>query len=155
MAKTSNRYSLNPHRHVESSFKTHQIAVNRNANLASSLVVGNEGFPVILGRYRLQSHFDQGQIAVAFEAKGLDLDRTLAIKVPGRELIELFVGFTRRATEAKKLSQLRYPGMIALCDIGNLRVGQQFLVAQYIEGQSPAISIDITGTLPLPVCEAV
>ncbi|MEA2491470.1 MAG: eukaryotic-like serine/threonine-protein kinase, partial [Acidobacteriota bacterium] len=82
-----------------------------------------------------------------YKAKDTRLDRTVALKVLPAHLSsddELRRRFER---EARAISALSHPNICTLFDIGN-HEGQEFLVMEYLEGETLAERL-VHGPLPL------
>jgi serine/threonine protein kinase/predicted ATPase len=96
--------------------------------------------PVAFGRYRVADALGAGGYGAVYKGFDDQLDRAVAIKVHrGRprlpaDQVELFL------QEARRLAQLRHPGIVAVHDVG-LQDGYLYIVSDYIEG------IDLAGWL--------
>lgn len=96
--------------------------------------------PVAFGRYQVHRTLGQGGFGAVFLAHDSQLDRLVTIKV-----LHSRAGANERddetaVQEARRLAQLRHPGIVAIHDVG-VHEGQYFLVAEYLEGPDLARSL--------------
>ncbi len=107
--------------------------------------------PTTLGRYRLESPLGAGGFGQVWKAHDPDLNRYVAIKVPRPDRISSPKTVDRFTEEAKKVAQLRHPGIVPVYD-----VGQQdrwcYIVSEWVDGQSLAERLEQG---PIPWHEAV
>ena len=89
-----------------------------------------------IGRYELIDELGVGSFGYVFQAKDLELDRVVAVKVQrasgvaGQEDLERFV------REARSAAQLQHPGIVAIYDTGQTEDGVGYLVTEFVEGQT-------------------
>jgi len=103
-----------------------------------------------LGPYEIQTPLGAGGMGEVYRARDTRLDRTVAIKVLSSNLSaspELKQRFER---EAKTISSLQHPHICVLHDIGHDGSGTDFLVMEYLEGETLA---DRLRKGPMPVGE--
>jgi eukaryotic-like serine/threonine-protein kinase len=102
------------------------------------------------GHYEFESRLGSGGMGVVYLARDTRLDRRVAIKVlpDGRVADEL--ARTRFHREAQALSRLNHPNIATIYDFDQ-QDGRDFLVMEYIEGQS----LRDVGPDPLPSAEVV
>src|SRR5258708_20230732 len=102
------------------------------------------------GHYEVVSRLGSGGMGVVYLAQDLRLDRRVAIKVlpDGRVADEL--ARTRFRREAQALSRLNHPNIATIYDFDQ-QDGRDFLVMEYIEGQS----LRDVGPDPLPPADVV
>ena len=101
-----------------------------------------------LGPYEVVSLLGAGGMGEVWKARDTRLDRDVAVKVllPGGAASEdLRQRFER---EAKAVSQLSHPHVCALHDVGS-HEGIQYLVMEYLEGETLAARLAAKGALPL------
>ena len=89
-----------------------------------------------LGPYRLESVLGRGGMGEVWKARDTRLDRMVAVKVSKQQFAERF------EREARAVAALNHPNIATLHD-----VGPNYLVMEYVEGESPKG--------PLPVEEAL
>jgi serine/threonine protein kinase/Tol biopolymer transport system component len=98
-----------------------------------------------LGPYEIQSSVGAGGMGEVYRARDTRLDRTVALKI----LPAVFSADTDRLHrfqhEAKVLSSLNHPNVLAIYDVGDQN-GVRFLVSEFLEGQSLRETL-ATGTL--------
>src|ERR1700680_3840068 len=90
-----------------------------------------------LGPYEIQSPLGVGGMGEVYRAKDPRLDRIVAIKVLPSHLSSDPELKQRMEREAKAISSLQHANICTLHDIGTLD-GTNFLVMEYLEGQTPA-----------------
>lgn len=85
------------------------------------------------GRYQLVRLIGRGGYGAVYEGHDSQLDRRVAVKVPGRnmkaERLEEFV------SEARRLAKLHHPGIVAVYDVGRTEK-HVFIVTEYLDGES-------------------
>ncbi len=106
--------------------------------------------PEQLGRYQVEELLGRGGFGEVWKCFDPELKRHVAVKVLLRERFASDQEVARFLDEARKLAQLRHPGIVAIYDVG-CQGGYVFLVSEYVPG----------GTLhdrlqngPLPPAEA-
>jgi eukaryotic-like serine/threonine-protein kinase len=106
----------------------------------------------IAGRYRLEELIGSGGMARVFRAHDTLLERDVALKI----LDERFLGdaeyVERFRREARAAAQLSHPNIVTVIDRGE-EDGHQYIVFEYVEGETLKQLIERTG--PLPVAEAI
>jgi hypothetical protein len=89
---------------------------------------------VIAGRYRLDARVGEGGFGVVWRGGDLKLRRVVAVKVSRRGWPAV-AGRDSLLAEARRVAQLRHPGIIPVYDAG--RDGQSyFIVSELIDGES-------------------
>ncbi len=102
---------------------------------------------LLAGRYRLDELIGEGGFAWVWKGYDQELQRVVAIKVPGPGRLGSVESFL---AEARRVAQLKHPGIVPIFDVG--RQGDLcFLVLEYVEGGSLA---DRVRRRPLPPSEA-
>ena len=100
-----------------------------------------------LGPYEILNPLGAGGMGEVYRAKDTRLDRTVAIKVLPSHLSSDPELKQRMEREAKAISALQHPNICTLYDIGT-QDGTQFLVMEYLEGQTLAERL-VKGPLPV------
>src|SRR5262249_62050400 len=89
--------------------------------------------PAAFGRYQVRSTLGAGGFGAVYLGHDTQLDRPVAIKVlrggAGRAQAE----GERALQEARRLAQLRHPGIVAVHDVG-VQEGQVYIVSDYLDG---------------------
>ena len=99
-----------------------------------------------LGPYEVQSAVGAGGMGEVYRARDTRIDRIVAIKVLPAPVAADPVALERFNREARAISQLDHPHICALHDLGT-HEGTNFLVMQYVEGETLAARIE-RGRLP-------
>ncbi len=100
-----------------------------------------------LGPYEIVSALGAGGMGEVYKAQDTRLDRTVAVKVLPSHLSEDPRLRERFEREARAVSSLNHPHICTLHDVGR-EGGVDFLVMEYIEGESLAVRLQ-KGPLPL------
>ena len=100
-----------------------------------------------LGPYQIESLLGAGGMGEVYRARDTRLDRTVAIKVLPQHLADTPDSKQRFEREARAVSGLNHPHICALYDVGSQN-GTDFLVMEYIEGETLAARID-KSSLPI------
>jgi serine/threonine protein kinase len=93
--------------------------------------------PRLADRYDLLEKLGQGGMGAVWLARDTKLDRKVAVKVLPPESVDDPAAIARFQREAKALAHVTHPGIVQAFDTGS-DDGQQFLVMEYVEGQSLA-----------------
>ncbi|HEX2123706.1 MAG TPA: protein kinase [Thermoanaerobaculia bacterium] len=104
-----------------------------------------------LGPYEVQERLAEGGMGEVYKALDTRLDRTVALKVLPAHLSADADLRRRFEREARAISGLSHPNICTLYDIGR-EDGQEFLVMEYLEGQTLA---DRLTSGPLDIAEAI
>lgn len=103
-------------------------------------------------RYSQCTYLAKGGMGIVSKAFDQNLDKWVAIKVlprPNPHKIDL----VRFQQEAKAASKLNHPNLVTILDFGTASNDQQYLVMDYVEGESLSDLLEKTG--PLPVKQAI
>jgi serine/threonine protein kinase/Tol biopolymer transport system component len=101
-----------------------------------------------IGPYEIQSTLGEGGMGEVYRARDTRVSRIVAIKVLGARVDSRPHAQQRFAQEARALSGLNHPHICAFCDIGEEN-GVQFLVMEYLEGETLASRLRRGGRLPI------
>ena len=106
--------------------------------------------PSAIGPFEVQRELGRGGMGVVYLARDSRLDRLVAIKSLPEHLASDPDRLARFQREAKVLASLNHPGISAIYGIEEVggAAGQQFLILEYVEGQTLAERLD-RGALPL------
>ncbi|MCA9605717.1 MAG: serine/threonine protein kinase, partial [Myxococcales bacterium] len=102
---------------------------------------------VIATRYRLTGLLGEGGMGAVFEAKDLNLDREVAIKLMHAQFGAQPDAEARFAREAKVSAALHHPNAVKIFDFGK-DDGRLFLVMEKLRGKS--LSAIVNPGVPLP-----
>lgn len=109
--------------------------------------------PAAIGPFEVIRELGRGGMGVVFLARDSRLDRLVAIKSLPEHLVSDPERLARFQREAKVLASLNHPGISAIYGIEEVASAegarQQFLIIEYVEGQTLADRLDRGGPLPL------
>jgi serine/threonine protein kinase/Tol biopolymer transport system component len=105
---------------------------------------------VHLGAYEIVALVGAGGMGEVYRARDTRLDRTVAIKVLPAALAADPLLRERFEREARTISSLNHPHICALYDIGH-HAGVDFLVLEYLEGETLADRLGRSKDRPLPL----
>ena len=87
----------------------------------------------VFGRYEVRHRLGKGGFGEVYLGYDTQLDRQVAIKVIRAESARTPGAEERSLREARKLAQLRHPGIVTVHDVG-VHEGQVYIVSDYLEG---------------------
>src|ERR1035438_2905745 len=88
-----------------------------------------------LGPYEIASALGAGGMGEVYRARDTRLERTVAIKILPESLSSDRERLERFQEEARILSTLNHPNLMAIYDVGS-QDGMHFLVSEFLEGQT-------------------
>src|SRR4029453_14948579 len=97
-----------------------------------------------LGHFRITARLGSGGMGVVYRAHDEKLDRTVAIKVIGRETDITPVDRARIVEEARASSALSHPNICTVYEIGEID-GQAYIAMEYVEGRPLSELIPVNG----------
>jgi eukaryotic-like serine/threonine-protein kinase len=100
-----------------------------------------------LGPYEIAGAIGAGGMGEVYRARDTRLDRTVAIKILPESFSNDRERLERFQQEARILSALNHPNLIAIYDVGS-QDGMRFLVSEFLEGQTLRERLE-TGPIPL------
>jgi class 3 adenylate cyclase/predicted ATPase len=89
--------------------------------------------PAAFGRYQVRGVLGAGGFGAVYLGHDARLDRPVAIKVLHAEARAARVEGEPALQEARRLAQLRHPGIVAVHDVG-VQEGQVYIVSDYLDG---------------------
>jgi eukaryotic-like serine/threonine-protein kinase len=107
---------------------------------------------VIGGRYELEELIGSGGMARVFRAHDTLLERKVALKILDERYLDDEEYVERFRREARAAAQLSHPNIVTVIDRGEAD-GRQFIVYEYVEGETLKDLVARSG--PLPVGEAL
>lgn len=102
---------------------------------ADRIVTGGLAAGQEIGHYRIREKIGSGGMGEVYLADDPDLARQVAIKILPREFTGDAERVRRFIREAKFVSALNHPNIVTIHEIGKSD-GQQFIAAEYIEGET-------------------
>src|SRR5687767_12321996 len=106
-----------------------------------------------LGPYQLGARIGVGGMGEVYKANDTRLDRTVAVKVLTAQIAEDPQSRERFDREARAAGALNHPHICTLHDVGHHQ-GIDFLVMEYLEGETLADRLARSRDAPLPLHEA-
>src|SRR2546430_8373740 len=88
-----------------------------------------------LGPYEIVASIGSGGMGEVYKARDTRLERVVAIKVLPESMAKDSARLTRFHQEARALSALNHPNLLAIFDVG-AENGTNFIVSEYLEGRS-------------------
>lgn len=86
--------------------------------------------------YEVRSLIGRGGMGAVYEARQLDLDRKVAIKLLPMET-SLDEGFVQRfQREARAMARLQHPGIVSVYQFGTARDGRLYFVMEFVDGMT-------------------
>ena len=105
------------------------------------------------GRYRLDAQIGAGGMSTVYRAFDTVLERPVAIKLMHREIAADSDQLERFRREARAVAQLNHPHIVTVIDAGE-DDGPQFIVFEYVEGETLKERIRRCERLPIPEAAA-
>jgi WD40 repeat protein/tRNA A-37 threonylcarbamoyl transferase component Bud32 len=96
-----------------------------------------EEAPKRLGKFKFLEQLGTGSFGTVYKARDMELDRTVAIKIPRAGSLPRAQDMERFLREAKSAAQLKHPRIVALHDAGTIE-GTCCLVSEFIPGATLA-----------------
>ncbi len=118
---------------------------------------------VLLKRYEVIEQIGTGRFSVVYKARQLLMNRLVAIKSLKRDLLDEKEVVQRFKKEARALSRLRHPNIVAVFDCFESQNGRPYLVMDYLDGMSLEdllakdhfLNPDLAKPILLQVCDAL
>jgi len=96
----------------------------------------NAGQPRHIGRYRVMSCLGHGVFGTVYLAADDQLQRTVAIKVPHRELTDHPENLAACLAEARQFAAIDHPHVVPVFEVGSTEDHPCFTVCRFIDGMS-------------------
>jgi len=100
-----------------------------------------------LGNYRLVAQIGSGSMGVVFLAEHQRIERRVAIKLLGPELVSDQRALQRFFNEARATSRIRHPGIVEVFDCDVDATGRAYIVLEHLEGETLADRVRRAGKL--------
>ena len=98
--------------------------------------------------FELSALWLPGGMGQVFRARDLRLERPVAVKVLHGRLLESGMGLKRFQREARSLSRVVHPNVVATYEVGD-HEGSPFLVMEFVDGPTLATYIRSKGVIQL------
>jgi len=102
----------------------------------------------ILAGCRVESRIGEGGMGIVYRAQHLGLDRSVAIKVLPKQLVEKASQYQRFQSEARVIAKLEHPNVVQVHHFG-LKAGNPFIIMQWLKGLTLGEKISEKGKLEL------
>lgn len=109
----------------------HHAAAPANAPECQNLV-GH----VLADRYEILERLGQGGMGLVYKARQTALDRLVAVKVMGKDLLHDATALQRFQREARMLSMIEHPNLVIVHDFGKTLRDEPFMVMEFLEGKT-------------------
>src|SRR5262245_58516109 len=86
-----------------------------------------------IGKYEILDHIATGGMGVIYQARDVDLDRLVALKLLPPELAGQELTLKRFYREARAAARLRHDNIVAIFDVGEWN-GSHYIALEYVEG---------------------
>jgi len=108
---------------------------NESDNSTQSLPIELPEQKILGDRYAIESVLGQGGMGIVYKGRHLLIDRPVAIKMLRPEFVSDEQVVSRFLREAKSLSSLSHPNLVAVFDYGMTTTKEPYLVMEYYEGR--------------------
>jgi len=102
-----------------------------------------------VGHYRIAEKIGEGGMGEVYRAEDLRLHRTVALKFLPTQLQEDEVARKRFLREARSAAALEHPYICNIKEVNRTGDGRDFIVMEYVEGQTLRERLERGGPLPL------
>lgn len=106
-------------------------------------------------RYEVVSVVGRGGMGVVYKVRQEQMDRFMAVKMLHSHMVAEPEAVKRFYREAKTVSQVRHHHIITLYDFGMSKLGQPYLVMDYLEGTSLKSVLKDEGPVPIERVEYI
>ncbi len=103
---------------------------------------------LVVGSYRLGERIGEGAMGQVFKAWHLKLERTVAVKMIHKQMVNNDKAMERFRREVETASQLDHPNIARVRDAGDVD-GRPFMVMDFIEGINLSQRVKLNGALPI------
>jgi serine/threonine protein kinase len=104
---------------------------------------------IVAGKYRIEGELGRGGMGVVLEARHLDLDQRVAMKLLLPEAMKSAEAVERFLREGRAAARLSTPHVAKVHDVGRLETGQPFLVMEFLRGRDLKAIVEQRGAQPL------
>ena len=91
---------------------------------------------IIAGRFKIECEIGTGGMGTVYRATHLGLERPVAVKIIRSEFATDRDVTDRFLREARTMAKLRHPHAAMIFDAGSLPDGRQFIIMEYVEGET-------------------
>jgi tetratricopeptide (TPR) repeat protein/predicted Ser/Thr protein kinase len=86
-----------------------------------------------IGRYHVLKTLGEGGMGIVYSAFDEELDRRIAIKVLGNDVVSSFRGRTRLMREAQAMAKLSHPNVVHVYEVGEVE-GHIYIAMEFVRG---------------------
>src|SRR5262249_11104649 len=94
-----------------------------------------------LGKFALLEELGSGAFGTVYQARDLELERTVALKIPRADSVPRAEDKDRFLREARSAARLHHPGIVALYDAGQVD-NVCYLATEFIQGATLSERLD-------------
>ncbi len=105
---------------------------------------------LVAGKYRIERVLGRGGMGVVLEARHLELDQRVAMKLLLPEAMRNAEAVERFVREGRASAKLSSPHVAKVFDVGRLDTGQPFLVMEFLRGRDLKALVEERGPQALP-----
>ncbi|PSM32289.1 serine/threonine-protein kinase [Haliangium sp. UPWRP_2] len=121
---------------------------------------GEDGPTVIsvgstVGNYRIVRRLGAGAMATVFLAEHPRISKRVAVKVINAELSTSAEMVSRFLAEARAASQIGHENIVDILDFGQTPQGDNFMIMEYLEGQTLTARVRAANRLDLPTAQRI
>jgi serine/threonine protein kinase/CheY-like chemotaxis protein len=122
--------------------------LGRPENAAGDAALAIEPGDVVDGKYRIVRFVGKGGMGAVYEGRNIRLDRPVAIKVMKASIARDVRAVARFEREAQAAARLGSRHIVDVFDLGLLPNGEQYIVMEYLDGETLETRLRRVGTLP-------
>ncbi len=104
------------------------------------------------GEYRLERVLGRGGMGTVYAARHPVIDKRVAVKVLATRLACDPLAVRRFIDEARAVNRISHPGIVDIFAFGQLPRGPNFLVMEYLEGETLAEQLERGALRPMAAC---
>jgi eukaryotic-like serine/threonine-protein kinase len=108
---------------------------------------------LLAGKYRVERELGRGGMGVVYEARHVELDQRVAVKLLLPEALGNAEAVSRFLREARAAARITSDHVVRVFDVGTVDGGQPFMAMEYLEGRD--LGAVVAERARLPAAEAV
>ncbi|NUN13046.1 MAG: protein kinase [Myxococcales bacterium] len=100
-------------------------------------------------KYLIESRLGSGGMGVVYQARQVDMDRLVALKVLNRRTAPEMHAIQRFYREMRATTRVEHPNTVRVYDFGHTEDGEMYLAMEYLSGRTLGQVVEQDGPLPL------